>query len=325
MDISTTYMGLELENPVIVGSSGLTDSVEKLKKIEEAGAGAVVLKSIFEEEIAYEYNDIIKEVSLTTGYNLEQFDYLDMQLRGKKLFAYLDLIKQAKAGVSMPVIASVNCVYSHEWASFANQIADAGADALELNMFFGPTDLERESSELEKAYFQIVEKLLKTITIPVSLKISYYFSNLGRMIQRLSETGVSGMVLFNRFFSPDIDTDKLEVKPSFVFSSPSDLAISLRWMAIMSQRVKCDLAASTGVHDAQGVIKHILAGAQAVQMVSSLYKNKIPYLKTVIQELQNWMDAHGFNTLADFRGKLSQAEAQNPAVFDRLQFMKYYS
>ncbi|NDY72591.1 diguanylate cyclase [Desulfobacter hydrogenophilus] len=325
MDISTTYMGLTLESPVIVGSSGLTDSVEKLKRIEDAGAGAAVLKSIFEEEIAYEYNDMIKDVSLTTGYNLEQFDYLDMQLRGKKLSAYLDLIKEAKAGVSMPVIASVNCVYSHEWASFAKQIADAGADALELNMFFAPTDFERESSELEKVYFQIVEKLLKTITIPVSLKISYYFSNLGRMIQRLSETGISGIVLFNRFFSPDIDTDKLEVKPSFLFSSPSDIAISLRWMAIMSQRVKCDLAASTGVHDAQGVIKHLLAGAQAVQMVSTLYKNKTPYLKTVIRDIRNWMETHGFNSLDDFRGKLSQAEAQNPAVYDRLQFMKYYS
>lgn len=325
MDISTIYMGLALESPVIVGSSGLTDSVEKLKIIEAAGAGAVVLKSIFEEEIAYEYNDLIKDVSLITGYNLEQFDYLDVQLRGKKLFAYLDLIKRAKAGLSMPVIASVNCVYSYEWVSFAKQIAEAGADALELNMFFVPIDFERESSEQETVYFQIVEKLLKTVNIPVSLKISYYFSNLGRMIQRLSETGVSGIVLFNRFFSPDIDTEKFEVKPSFVFSSPSDLAISLRWIAIMSQRVKCDLAASTGVHDAQGVIKHILAGAQAVQMVSTLYKNKIPYLKTVNRDIQNWMEAHGFTTLADFRGKLSQTKADNPVVYDRLQFMKYYS
>lgn len=325
MDISTTYMGLALESPVIVGSSGLTDTVDKLKKIEEAGAGAVVLKSIFEEEIAYEYNDLIKETYQTTGYNLEQFDYLDFELRGKKLHAYLELIQQAKAGVRMPVIASVNCVYSHEWVSFARQIANAGADALELNMFFSPADLEQESNDLENVYFRIVEKLLETITIPVSLKISYYFSNPGRMIRLLSETGVSGIVLFNRFFSPDIDTDKFEVKPSFVFSSPSDLAISLRWMAIMSQRVNCDLAASTGVHDAQGVIKHILAGAQAVQMVSALYKNKTPYLKTVNQDIQNWMETHGFSTLADFRGKLSQVEADNPAVYDRRQFMKYYS
>lgn len=325
MDISTTYMGLTLESPVIVGSSGLTDSVEKLKKIKEAGAGAVVLKSIFEEQIAYEYNDIIKDVSLQTGYSLEQFDYFDMQLKGEKLLAYQDLIKQTKAEVSIPVIASVNCVYSHEWVSFARQIAGAGADALELNMFFAPTDFEREGSEQEEIYFKVVEKLLETITIPVSLKISYYFSNLGKTIQRLSQTGVSGLVLFNRFFSPDIDIDKLEVKPSFVFSSPTDLAISLRWMAIMSQRVECDLAASTGVHDAQGVIKHILAGARAVQMVSALYKNKIPYLKTVNRDLKNWMEAHGFNTLSDFRGKLSQAQAQNPAVYDRLQFMKYYS
>jgi dihydroorotate dehydrogenase (fumarate) len=145
------------------------------------------------------------------------------------------------------------------------------------------------------------------------------------MIRRLSETGISGIVLFNRFFSPDIDTDRFEVKPSFIFSSPSDLAISLRWMAIMSQRVRCDLAASTGVHDAQGVIKQILAGAQAVQMVSTLYKNKIPYLNTVNRDIQNWMETHGFKTLGDFRGKLSQAEADNPAVYDRRQFMKYYA
>ncbi|WP_321415819.1 hypothetical protein [uncultured Desulfobacter sp.] len=174
MDISTTYMGLALESPVIVGSSGLTNAVHKLKEIQDAGAGAVVLKSIFEEEIAYEYNDLIKETYQKTGYNLEQFDYLDFELKGKKLHAYLELINQAKAGVRMPVIASVNCVYSHEWVSFASQIAKSGADALELNMFFAPTDLEQESNDLEKVYFQIVEKLLETITIPVSLKISYY-------------------------------------------------------------------------------------------------------------------------------------------------------
>lgn len=159
----------------------------------------------------------------------------------------------------------------------------------------------------------------------MSLKISYYFSNLGHMIQRLSNSGASGIVLFNRFFSPDIDIETLEVKPSFVFSFPSDLAQSLRWIAIMSQRVKCDLAASTGVHDGEGVIKQILAGAQAVQMVSALYQKKVEYLQEVTATLKKWMTAHQYHTLQEFRGKLSQSQANDPAVYERVQFMKYFS
>ena len=167
--------------------------------------------------------------------------------------------------MSIPVIASINCVYSHEWVAFARQLQDAGADAIELNMFFLPSDLSRSDQDLESMYFNVIEKVLKTVSIPVALKISYYFSNLGQMIQKLSRSGVSGIVLFNRFFSPDFDIEQLKIKPSFVFSTPADLAISLRWIAMMAQRVDCDLAASTGVHDGNAVIKQILAGAQAVQ------------------------------------------------------------
>ena len=324
IDLSTRYLGLNLRNPIIVGSSGLTDSVEKIQKIEDAGAGAVVLKSIFEEEILFEYDAVIKEAK-TDGVNLEQFDYFDFHLRGKKLNAYIDLIRGAKAKTSIPIIASINCVYSYDWIDFAERIETAGADAIELNMFFLPSDFKRSSRKQDDVYFEIVEKLVSTISIPVSLKISYYFSNLGHMIQRLSNSGVSGIVLFNRFFSPDIDIDKLEIKPSFVFSSPSDLAQSLRWIAIMSQRVQCDLAASSGVHNGESVIKQILAGAQAVQMVSELYKKKITYIKEVIETLENWMKAHKYNTLEEFRGKLSQAKADDPAVYERMQFMKYFN
>lgn len=324
IDLSTRYLGLNLRSPIIVGSSGLTDSVEKIQKIEESGAGAVVLKSIFEEEIVFEYDAVIKEAQ-KDGVNLEQFDYYDFHLRGKKLSSYIGLIKGAKAKASIPIIASVNCVYSHEWIAFAKEIQDAGADAIELNMFFLPSDFKRSSRKQDDVYFKIVEKLVNTISIPVSLKISYYFSNLGQMIQRLSNSGVSGIVLFNRFFSPDIDIDKLEVKPSFVFSSPSDLAQSLRWIAIMSQRVQCDLAASTGVHDGESVIKQILAGAQAVQMVSALYRKKIAYIQDVTETIENWMRAHQYNTLQDFRGKLSQAKADDPEVYERVQFMKYFN
>ena len=269
MDLSTRYLGLDLKSPIVASSSGLTDSVKKVTKLEKSGAGAVVLKSVFEEEIVFEHEDIMQEAK-SAGADLDQFDYYDLHLRGKKLDAYVDLIKESKATVSIPVIASINCVYSHEWVSFAKRIEDSGADAIELNMFFLPSDFSRSASEQEEMYFKTIEKLTGSVSIPTALKISYYFSNLGQMIQRLSETGVSGLVLFNRFFSPDIDIDNFKIKPSFVLSSPGELALSLRWIAIMANKVDCDLAASTGVHDGEAVIKQLLAGAQAVLQAPDL-------------------------------------------------------
>ncbi len=322
-DLTTEYMGMTLRNPIIAGSSGLTDSIKGVKEFEEAGAGAVVLKSIFEEEIAFEYEDILKEAT-EEGMNLDQFDYYDFKIKGDKLKHFTSLIEDAKKSVSIPVIASINCVYSHEWTSFAKQLQDAGADALELNMFFLPSEFGRTTEEKEQAYFQIIEKVLKEVTVPVSLKISYYFSNLGPMIQRLSDTGISGLVLFNRFYSPDFDIDKLEVVQSNIFSVPSDLPISLRWIAIMAERVNCDLAASTGVHDGTALIKQILAGADAVQVVSALYKNGKGFIGDMLKTLEEWMDQKNFGRLGDFRGKMSQAKSSNPAAFERVQFMKYF-
>ncbi len=324
MNLTTSYLGLKLNNPIIAGSSGLSASVEKVKKLEQSGAGAIVLKSIFEEEIVFEHEDILKEAE-AAGVNLDQFDYYDFHLKGEKVKKYIDLIKGSKNEVSVPIIASINCVYSHEWISFAQQLEDAGADAIELNMFFLPSDFSRSGQEQESMYFKIIEKLLETVTVPIALKISYYFSNLGQIIQRLSNSGVAGLVLFNRFFSPDIDIDKLAVKPSFVLSSPGDLAISLRWIAIMANKVGCDLAASTGVHDGNAVVKQILAGAKAVQVVSSLYKNGPEHIHVMNDTLTKWMKNHGHNSLSDFRGKMSQEAASNPAAYERVQFMKYFS
>jgi dihydroorotate dehydrogenase (fumarate) len=213
---------------------------------------------------------------------------------------------------------------SEEGRVFAAQLEKAGADALELNMFFLPSDFERTSEEKEAAYFQIIDKVQKAVSIPISLKISYYFSNLGPMIQKLSETGIGGLVLFNRFFSPDFDIDKFEVVPSNRLSAPSDLPISLRWIAIMAERVNCDLAASTGVHDGIAVIKQLLAGANAVQVVSTLYNNDKGYIQEMLKTLEDWMAKKGFNSLADFRGKMSQAKSSNPAAYERMQFMKYF-
>ena len=323
VDLSTEYLGITLRNPIIVGSSGLTNSLEQIKAFENAGAGAVVLKSIFEEEIYFEQEDIIREAE-ADGVNLDQFDYYDFQLKGQKLERYIDLIKTSKKSVEMPVIASINCVYSHEWRAFASQIEAAGADALELNMFFLPSEFSRSAQEQEAAYFDIIDRILSTVSIPVALKISYYFSNLGPMIQRLSRTGVAGLVLFNRFFSPDIDIDTFKVKPSFVFSTPAELAVSLRWIAIMAQKVDCDLAAATGVHDGPALIKQLLAGAKAVQTVSSLYQKGPEHIGTMIDDLKTWMQKHGFASLADFQGKMSQEAASNPAIYERVQFMRYF-
>ncbi len=323
VDLSTQYLGLKLKNPVIAGSSGLTNSVKSIQDLEESGAGAVVLKSIFEEEIAFEYEDILKEAS-EEGVNLDQFDYYDFHIKGEKLDKYTTLIEESKKSVSIPVIASINCVYSHEWTSFAKQLQTAGADALELNMFFLPSEFDRTSEEKEKAYFQIIEKVQKEVSIPIALKISYYFSNLGPMIQQLSETGIAGLVLFNRFYSPDFDIDKMEVVSSNVFSAPSDLPTSLRWIAIMAERVSCDLAASTGVHDGTALIKQILAGAKAVQVASTLYKNGKGQIAGMLKTLEDWMGQKSFNKLDDFRGKMSQAKSSNPAAYERVQFMKYF-
>jgi len=323
VDVSTTYLGLKLKNPIIAGSCGLSRKVKGVQEFEEAGAGAVVLKSIFEEEIVYEYEDVLNEAE-KEGLNMDQFDYYDYEIKGQKVREYTQLIADCKSSVSIPIIASVNCVYSHEWIQFAKQIEEAGADALELNMFFLPSDLERTVEEKETAYFDVIAKVKKALKIPIALKISYYFTNLGQMIQRLSASGVEGLVLFNRFYSPDFDIEKLEVIASNVFSAPSDLSLSLRWVAIMSQRVECDLAASTGVHDGNALIKQLLAGANAVQVVSALYKNGKGHIGAMLKTLEEWMAQKGYNRIEDFRGKMSQAQSSNPAVYERVQFMRYF-
>jgi dihydroorotate dehydrogenase (fumarate) len=214
-------------------------------------------------------------------------------------------------------------MYSHEWVDFAKKIVSAGADALELNIFFLPADLNRSSAEQEQLYFDVVGRVLQKVSIPVALKIGYYFSNPALMIRRLSETGVAGLVLFNRFYTPDFDINNFKMGSSNVLSMPEELGVSLRWIAMMSGRVKCDLCASTGIHDGDGMIKQLLAGAKAVQVVSTLYKNGTSRIRTMLKELDGWMTRNKFNGLDQFRGKMSQAGSENPAVFERVQFMKY--
>lgn len=334
MDLSTTYLGLKLKNPIIAGSSGLTGTVKGVRKLADNGVAAVVLKSLFQEEIYFESDDMIAKFKKENP-DAAYFDYdgkknpiefYGYKVREDNLNRYTTLIKECKEAVFIPVIASVNCFYdSLEWVSFAREIQNAGADALELNMFFPPSDFTENRQNKEKIYFDTIGKITQHVSIPVSMKISHYFTDLGPMIKKLSQTGISGLVLFNRFFSPDFDIQTLSVKPSFVFSSPAELAMPLRWIAIMSSKVDCDLAASTGIHDAEAVIKQLLAGADAVQVVSAFYKHGIKCLPDMIEGLKSWMNAHQFKSIADFKGKLAQEKSENPKLYERAQFMKYFA
>jgi len=327
-DLSTKYLGLTLRNPIVIGSSGLTNSVEDIVKLEQNGAGAVVLKSIFEEQIMLEADWRMRKAEedglLYTEYS-ETLDYIDVHIKEKELGSYLDLIREAKSKVMIPVIASVNAISGLEWVSFAQQIEKAGADALELNIFVMPFGFDKTCTDNEQTYYNIVKKVKALVNIPVSVKISPYFSNLGNVILKLEESGADGLVLFNRFSSPDIDIDKLKVTSADVLSTPPEMANTLRWIAIMANRVKMDLAASTGVHDGEAVIKQLLAGATVTQVTSAIYKHGPEYISTIINFLSDWMDDKGFNSVDQVRGRLSQASTENPDVYERMQFMRYFS
>ena len=333
MDLSTQYLGLELKNPIIAGASGLTSSLEKVKTAEKNGAAAVVLKSMYEEEVALEFNRFKTSGEGVTpdgqyfdhNGHLSPIEYYPYVVRDENLKKYVNLIEACKKEVSIPVIASINCfLQSIEWIAYAKQLEAAGADALELNMFFPPTDFNEKRADKESVYFKVTEAVTKKLTIPTALKISHYFTDLGPMIQKLSTTGIAGIVLFNRFFSPDFDIEKMKITNSFVFSTPAELAMSLRWIAIMSQKVECDLAASTGVHDGDAVIKQLLAGASAVQVASCLYKNGMKHIGTMLERLESWMTLHKFKNLNSFRGKLSQDKSVDPSIYERVQFLRYY-
>jgi len=279
-ELHTRYLGLSLRNPIIVGSSGLTKSVADLKEAERAGAGAVVLKSLFEEQIyidvAHRVQQAQKESLIYSEYS-ESMDYMDYHLRGKELSSYLAMLREAKNSLHIPVIASINCVSSGEWTDFAHRIEGS------------------------------------------------YFTNPARFIKRLSETGVEGIVMFNRFFSPDIDIDDLEVIATNLYSSETDISQSLRWTAIMHGRINCDIATSTGVHSAEALIKMMLAGASAVQVTSILYKQGIGAVQQLVTGLEKWMDKKGYKTTDQFIGLMSQYKRPDPQVYERIQFMRYYS
>ncbi len=319
--LETRYLGLQLKNPVIISSSGLSNNISKIEKLAENGAGAIILKSIFEEQIRMEAGSMLKGSDYP-----EAEDYIMAYSKNNALENYLKLIEEAKSQVQIPIIASINCVSSAEWISFARNMEEAGADAIELNVFILPTSAKDTSKSYEELYFSLITKIKKVISIPVSVKIGQHFSNIPAFVNSLMGYGADGVVLFNRFYAPDINLDTLTFTSSEVFSSPADIRFPLRWVGIVSSLVpKLDICASTGIHDAKGVIKQILAGAKAVQVCSVIYKNGPEYLKKIIAELNDWMDLHNFSDLRELRGRMSYKNIPDPAVFERSQFMRYFS
>jgi len=324
ISLETKYMGLSLTSPLIVGSSGLTGTVDNIIDFEKQGAGAVVLKSMFEEQIMHDIHHLEGQSAMPYQYP-EAMDYISSYSRTHYIEKYLTLIRDCKKAVSIPVIASINCASASEWMDYAVKIQDAGADALELNIYILPSDPDRTSAMNEKVYFDILEGVLRYITIPVAIKLSPYFAGLAETARKLSWAGAKGLVLFNRFYSPDIDIEKLEVSATHIYSSPEEIYQSLRWVALLSDNVQCDIAASTGIHDAKGVIKMLLAGAKSVEVVSTIYKNGHGRIAEIVKDLTSWMEKHNYQKPSEFIGKMSSKNTVNPMAYERVQFMKHYA
>jgi dihydroorotate dehydrogenase (fumarate) len=321
-NISTRFFGLQLDSPVIAASSSMTGHTEQIIKLAEAGAGAIVLKSIFEEEI---YHELEEELSLRNGLHSdpEYLDYFDYVIKDENIRKYLKLISETKARTNLPIVASINCVSSTDWVLFARKIEEAGADALELNLFITPSDVNKTSESNEQFYFETIEHVLQAVKIPVSVKISHYFSNLSGMVRKLANTGIAGITLFNRFYNPDIDIYSENVIAADVLSTPCDYLLPLKWTGILAGQVKIDLAATSGIYNAETAVKFLLSGASAVQIASVIYKEGPSVITKINRGISDWMDQKGYKSINDFRGSLSLA-ATSAQAWERTQFMKYF-
>ncbi len=325
VNLETEYLGLKLKNPLIAASSGITNSAAKIKKLEDEGIGAVVLKSVFEEQINNEVTSILLKDSHNISYP-EAEDYIRNYLHNNTVSKHVSLIEETKKAVDIPVIASVNCVSSSGWTSFAKDFQDAGADALELNIFYVPVDRHEKPGVIEKLYLDVLQKVGKEVSIPVSVKIGLYHSNILGMVDALNAYGAKGVVMFNRFYEPDIDLEKLQLTTSQVFSSPIEIRHTLRWVGLVSSGIAdIDIAASTGIHDGDAVIKQLLAGAKATQLCSTLYINGNKVIKEIIEDITSFMKKWNFEKIEDFRGRLSYENIPDPMVYERSQFMKYFA
>ena len=320
MDLSTEYMGLKLKNPIIVSSSKLTAEIDNIKKCIDQGAGAIVLKSLFEEQLIADSNALIDQ-DIKYFWFPEAIEHINHHSKEYGLKQMLDLIRASKNYSDVPIMASINCISAHEWPQFAKTLEEAGADAIELNISLLPFDKYSSCGDIADKYIEIVQKVKEHVAVPVAVKLGNYFTNIIQMAHRMQDAGANGLVLFNRYYRPDIDIETETVVRDNVLSSPLEVTKSLRWVALLSPQLDCDIAAGTGIHDYKGVVKHLLAGAAATQICSTLFDNGLSYIDTILFDLQKWMQKHNYTSISQFKGKVARTEG-NSIKFERLQFLK---
>jgi len=323
MNLKTRYMGLELQHPVIASASPLSESLDGIRQLEDAGAAAVVMFSLFEEQIRNEsaaFEHFMEHGTLSFAESLSYFPEIDDQPAGPD--AYLDLIRRATQAVDMPVIASLNCVTAEGWTDYARQIEQAGAQGLELNIYGIEANLTISGQEVEQRYLDILQTVKAAVKIPVALKLSPFFSAIGHMTGRLDEAGADALVLFNRFYQPDLDIDRLEVSPTLKLSQAGEIRLPLLWIALLHGHVKASLAATRGVETSAEVIKYLLAGADAVMTASALLRNGPGYVRTLVSGLSEWLHDREFESVDQIRGIMSHRKVKNPAAFERANYIK---
>ncbi len=323
MDLTTNYLGLQLRNPIVASSSPLSHTIDSIRRLEDAGAAAVVMYSLFEEQIGFDSYYI--DYHLTQGIDsyAESISYFpDMQSYNVGPDDYMNLIRKAKEAVNIPIIGSLNGASVGGWTDYAALIEEAGADALELNVYYVPTNVEISGIEVEVLYLDILEAVKQVVTIPIAVKLSPFFSSIANMASRLADRGADGLVCFNRFYQPDFDLENLEVKPRLVLSNSNELRLPLRWVAILYGRISCDLAITSGIHTSEDVIKALMAGAQVTMMASELLQNGVRRIGQVLNELMTWLNEHEYESFMQMIGAMSQKHCAEPAAFERANYMK---
>lgn len=323
MDLTTTYLGMTLKNPIVVSPSPISEPMANIRKLEDAGAGAIVLHSLFEEQLTFqsqELNANLQQGEQSFAEALTYFPDLEDYKMGPE--GYLGHIRRAKEAVSIPIIASLNGVSTGGWVEYAKEMADAGADAIELNVYYVPTNPAMSGQAVEDLYIDLVKAVKASVSVPVAVKIGPYFSSVANMAKRLSEAGADALVMFNRFYQPDLDLKNLEVKPDLVLSNPLELRLRLRWVAILHGHIAADMAITGGVHTGQDVVKCMMAGAKAAMTTSALLKHGIGHLAVIRQGLENWMEENEYNSVAQMQGAMSQKNCAEPAAFERANYMK---
>jgi dihydroorotate dehydrogenase (fumarate) len=324
MDLRTTYLNLELRTPLVVSACGpLSESLDNIKRLEDAGAAAVVLYSLFEEQLRQETFELDHHLTAGTESFPEALTYFpnagQYSLGPEE---YLTHIRKAKSAVDIPIIASLNGSTLGGWTEFAKQIEQAGADALELNIYYIPSEIQLSGTAVEQQYLEIVRTVTGTVKLPVAVKLSPFFSNMANMAHKLDEADADGLVLFNRFYQPDLDLEALEVQPSVLLSTPQALRLPLRWIAILYGRIRADLAATSGIHTARDALKMLMAGANCTMLCSALLARGIDHLRVVEQGMREWMEEHWYDSVEQLQGSMSQMKCPDPSAFERAQYMR---